>query len=182
MIAPGGHGHGWWGYVRGPRSWLQLLGAQPVVVPDGAPCACRRRHRNEQMGRRRRCRRPNCSARASQASSAPKESSHVPLPPPRLRKPPTPKPLTCNQRPDVRPNLPSPAAPSYRYPPNISIMVNWSLCAALLTGVAATVAPGFPVRGAPDLNVTWDDTNVSPPGELLPRPRKTPVRPIRGRI
>ena len=50
------------------------------------------------------------------------------------------------------------------------VNVNWALCAALLGQAAATVAPGFPVPGVPDLNVTWDDTNVDQPGELLPRP------------
>ncbi|KAL1602729.1 hypothetical protein SLS60_006150 [Paraconiothyrium brasiliense] len=46
-------------------------------------------------------------------------------------------------------------------------MVNWAFCAALLSVAGATVAPGFPVKGAPDLNVTWAGNNVSPPGELL---------------
>ena len=48
-------------------------------------------------------------------------------------------------------------------------MVNWGLCSALVAGAAATVAPGFPLQGATDLNVTWAENNVSPPGELLPR-------------
>ncbi|KAF2444222.1 PEBP-like protein [Karstenula rhodostoma CBS 690.94] len=46
-------------------------------------------------------------------------------------------------------------------------MVNWVFGAALAGVASATVAPGFPVKGSPDLNVTWANNNVSPTGELL---------------
>ena len=57
-------------------------------------------------------------------------------------------------------------------------MVNWRLCctAALAGAATATVAPGFPVKGAPDLNVTWADDNVSPAGELLSLAGTSPMR------
>ncbi|KAJ4300770.1 hypothetical protein N0V90_002858 [Kalmusia sp. IMI 367209] len=50
-------------------------------------------------------------------------------------------------------------------------MVNWiatALC-ALAGAATATVAPGFPIQAAPDLNATWGGNDVSPPGELIPR-------------
>jgi hypothetical protein len=42
----------------------------------------------------------------------------------------------------------------------------------LASSVSATTAPGFPIQAASTLNVTFSTNNVSPAGELIPRPGK----------
>jgi hypothetical protein len=57
----------------------------------------------------------------------------------------------------------------------------FSVCAlaALFDGSVATTAPNFPISGGQlDLTVAFGNNSVSPPGELIPRPGKSPlVRP-----
>lgn len=53
----------------------------------------------------------------------------------------------------------------------ISVSLSFGVLLAALQGVYAQTAPGFSVSSSSQsLNVTFGTNNVSPPGELIPRP------------